>query len=126
MRVHDNYPELNVAKQEKDESSVLSFWKKALALRKEHADTLIFGLFELLPTNDKTMVYVKTSPADAAQKVFVVLNFSGDEQSFEMPASLKEAAAKEVLLLGNYNDQQEGIAGALRPWEGRVYGFQSR
>lgn len=126
MRVHDNYPGLNVAKQEGDEGSVLSFWKKALALRKKHADTFIFGMFELLPTNDKTMAYVKTNPSDAAQKVLVVLNFSGEEQSVEVPAGLKEGAGKEVLLLGNYDDQKRGIGSALRPWEGRVYGFQAR
>lgn len=121
MRVHDNYPELNVAKQEGDERSVLSFWKKALELRKKHADAFIFGLFELLSTNEKTMAYVKTNPSDAEQKVLVVLNFSGEEQSFEVPVDLKKSAAKEVSLIGNYADQDEGIKSVLRPWEGRVY-----
>lgn len=36
MRVHDDYKEWNVAKQEKDEKSVLSFWKAMIAFRKSH------------------------------------------------------------------------------------------
>ena len=36
MRVHDDYKEWNVAKQQNDESSVLTFWKRMIAFRKKH------------------------------------------------------------------------------------------
>lgn len=36
MRANDDYPEWNVAKQEGDKDSVLSFWKNMLSFRKEH------------------------------------------------------------------------------------------
>ena len=35
MRVHDDYPEWNVAKQRQDDQSVLSFWKRMLSFRKK-------------------------------------------------------------------------------------------
>ena len=35
MRVNDDYDTWNVAAQAEDPDSVLSFWKKALALRKQ-------------------------------------------------------------------------------------------
>ncbi|WWD19399.1 hypothetical protein CI109_103859 [Kwoniella shandongensis] len=40
MRVHDDYPDWNVVKQKDDPESVLSFWKKMLAFRKEHLSSL--------------------------------------------------------------------------------------
>jgi oligo-1,6-glucosidase len=36
MRVHDDYPEWNVEKQQNDPDSVLSFWKKMLKFRKKY------------------------------------------------------------------------------------------
>jgi alpha-glucosidase len=36
MRVNDDFKEWNVASQMTDPASVLTFWKRALALRKAH------------------------------------------------------------------------------------------
>ena len=40
MRVNDDYPSWNVAVQQGDEDSVLSFWKKMLKIRKAN-DVLV-------------------------------------------------------------------------------------
>ena len=40
MRVNDDYKDWNVAAQQKDEGSVLNFWKNLLKFRKAH-DVLV-------------------------------------------------------------------------------------
>lgn len=44
MRIPDDYRTCNVARQEKQSNSVLSFWKNMLALRKEREDELVSGI----------------------------------------------------------------------------------
>ena len=44
MRVNDDYKECNVAVQVNDPTSVLSFWKRALQIRKVH-DVLVSRSF---------------------------------------------------------------------------------
>jgi glycosidase len=60
MKVHDNYREVNVAAQEEDPNSVLAFWEMVLKIRKEHANDLVHGQFELFDyENLNTFTYVK-------------------------------------------------------------------
>lgn len=111
MRVHDLYPEINVAKQIPDPKSVLSFWKSMLRLRKEQRDLFVYGTFELLdPENAKTFVYTKTG---GGRRALVVLNFDRDVQGFEMGAE-----EEWELVVSNYEVPLEG---KLAPFEGRVY-----
>lgn len=42
MRVPDDYKLCNVEQQQNDPSSVLSFWKQCLQIRKEHEDSLVY------------------------------------------------------------------------------------
>ncbi|OBT64767.1 hypothetical protein VE03_06511 [Pseudogymnoascus sp. 23342-1-I1] len=111
MRVHDLYPDINVAKQVPDAKSVLSFWKRVLRLRKEQRDILVYGIFDLLdPGNEKTFVYTKTGEGRTA---LVALNFDQGAQNFEVSTD------KEwKLVLSNYDAP---VAGKLAPFEGRVY-----
>ncbi|KKY32489.1 putative alpha-glucosidase maltase [Diaporthe ampelina] len=119
MRAHDSYPDINVQKQSKDHNSVLSFYKKALALRKHHRDVLIYGSFELLePGNDETFIYRKRYD----QKVAVVaLNFT----SLVQPIKLEGEDTKDArLLLSTYSEPEYDT---LQPYEGRIYlNYESR
>ncbi|CAJ2507061.1 Uu.00g082470.m01.CDS01 [Anthostomella pinea] len=112
MRVHDLYPGINIAAQRADPGSVLAFWKRMIALRKEHRDVFVHGAFELLGAEDEnTFVFVKTYEG---KRALVVLNFTGEEQRVELPEGRFE------LLVGNYGGDG-GDSSVLRPWEGRVY-----
>ncbi|ORY63311.1 maltase [Pseudomassariella vexata] len=115
MRVHDLYDQINVADQEKDQSSVLSFWKTALKLRKEWASLLIYGDFELFDLEDEhCFVYAKRSDCNVA---LVVLNFTKKERDWKAP---KEFNGKSfTLLTSTYSG--DGKPGELRPYEGRLY-----
>jgi len=114
MRPHDNYPEINVKLQEKDNSSVLSFWKQMNALRKQYADLMVFGSFEILDEpNQSVFTYFKKSQNHT---VFVALNFSNKVQRFEKPDVVK---SDWKLLASNVEGPQE----ELQAFEGRVFLF---
>ncbi|CAK7267738.1 hypothetical protein SEPCBS57363_002743 [Sporothrix epigloea] len=136
MRTHDLYPEINVAKQQREPDSVLSFWKSMLRLRKSHKDLFIYGNFRLYePDNEDTFVFAKTIvPAGEAaigvgQAAVVVLNFSDKVQVVSLPSV--DEVGHLSLRVGNYLDcaaaeKMEDIADSgqqrtLRPWEGRLY-----
>ncbi|CAH6722836.1 alpha-glucosidase [[Candida] jaroonii] len=106
MRVNDNYSDINVENQIDDPHSVLSFYKKILALRKTYKDLFIHGDFEMVDEdNEKTFTFWKKTND---LKALVILNFSNDVVQFEPPQG--------ELLLSNFE-----IDKALSPWEGRVY-----
>jgi alpha-glucosidase len=114
MRTHDLYREINVKKQEADPESVLSFWKKALQLRKEYRQLFIHGAFEVLDFgNQEVFCFVKSRGEEQA---LVILNFTSTEQ----PCPQSEMAAQMKLLISNYAATSEG-ARKLQPYEGRIY-----
>ncbi|KAM0636903.1 hypothetical protein ACHAPW_000342 [Verticillium nonalfalfae] len=121
MRVHDLYPEINVAKQEREPDSVLHFWRALLRLRKHHRDLLIHGAFAVHDDADPhTFVFSKTHGDRTA---VVALNFTAEDRPVTLPA-VKGLRAE----VGNYDDVRArdeadvgGGARVLRPWEGRLY-----
>ena len=136
MRTHDLYPEINVAKQQGEPDSVLSFWKSMLRLRKSHKDLFVYGKFRLYaPDNEDTFVYAKTTvpagqaAAGAGQAAVVALNFTGKDQAVTLPpgdevgaldlrvGNYADSAAAEAMDLASGSGQQR----TLRPWEGRLY-----
>lgn len=111
MRINDNYKEVNAASQVNDDKSLYNFWKKALLVRKEHKDLLIYGSMEILDfDNQNIFSYVKTSGKD---KAYVVLNFTSESQAFE-----PKVEGKLELVLTNDESSTES---KLAPYEGRLY-----
>jgi alpha-glucosidase/glucan 1,6-alpha-glucosidase len=120
MRAHDNHTEVNVQKQEGNPASVLSFWKKMMRLRKEHADLFVFGVFELLDEqHGEIFSYLKTSKG---RSVLVALNFSEEPQPFEHGEVLQ---GKELKLLLSSADEKDSST-ELKPFEGRIYEVAQR
>ncbi|KAL2865267.1 glycoside hydrolase family 13 protein [Aspergillus lucknowensis] len=114
MRAHDNHTEINVQAQNDNSSSVLSFWKKMLRLRKEYADLFVFGIFELLDEqNGEVFSYMKKS---GGKSVLVALNFSDTPQKVEQV----EGRGWELLISSVGEEASAGDAN-LQPWEGRIY-----
>ncbi|MFC7371849.1 alpha-glucosidase [Fictibacillus iocasae] len=117
MKVNPNYTDINVAVQEKDENSILSFYKKMISLKKEN-DVFTYGIYDLILEDDAQIyAYTRTSEDD---KVVVITNLSKTdaEYSFE---ELK--LSSESLLLANYPvEAHEGLTSfTLKPYEARVY-----
>jgi oligo-1,6-glucosidase len=114
MRVNDDYPICNAKQQQSDKNSVLVFWKKMLALRKEYMDLFVYGDFDVVDEGDeKTFCFTKERNG---KKALVVLNFTDEEQSFELDLMVE---AKNCTLLSATLDGVQ--KNRLAPFEGRVY-----
>lgn len=112
MRVNTSTAEINVARQAGEKDSVLAFWRHMLQFRKENADVLIHGRFELVDEeNEKVLSFVKHGKGRSA---LVVCNFSSD--SSDLPSVC--GTGKKDMVLNNVPHQEEE---KLSPWEGRVY-----
>lgn len=84
-----------------------------MKVRKDHADVLIHGQFEIVDfENLNTFTYVKSY---RGKRLLVALNFSDGEQSFCVPQALK--ASKLNLLLSNVDQPGDKLSG----WEARAY-----
>ena len=94
-----------VEEQEKDENSVLAFYRKMLRLRKEEA-VMGDGVFELIENKDGTSVYTRTLGDEV---VYVVSRFA--DTAAAMPACVP---TNGTVLLANYADAP---ADTLRPYE---------
>ncbi|MEN8702097.1 glycoside hydrolase family 13 protein [Bacillus infantis] len=115
MKVNSNYTDINVEKQEKDEKSILSFYKKMITLKKAN-EVFTYGQYDLLLEDDKQIyAYTRTSEDD---QVIVITNLSAKEAIFTSDFALKP----ENLLLNNYPAAEaEGKSVTLKPYEARVY-----
>ncbi|KAK0258517.1 hypothetical protein LTR29_003030 [Friedmanniomyces endolithicus] len=119
MRVHDDYRDWNVAKQIEDPDSVLSFWKRMLAFRKEHL-SCTYGYYTLLsPDDEKVFAYVKEYEDE---RMLVLLNFTKEAVTYPLP---KEAGdlrnVKDSIC--NYNGPLPDMKDEkveLRPYEALV------
>ncbi|KAH8111359.1 glycoside hydrolase family 13 protein [Phellopilus nigrolimitatus] len=127
MRVNDDYPEWNVAAQQGDQHSVLSFWKQLLKLRKTH-DILVYGDFKLVDEpNEEVFAFRRALDDNTA---FVLLNFTDKDVDFKIPANegIGDRGGKgETLLISNYDVQssetkiEQDTSVMLKGYEGRIY-----
>ena len=111
--VNQNYPQINVAGQEKDPDSLLNFYRKAIALRKE-LPVVKDGLYrEHFPLSGKIYTYSRSMPG---QKLLVVCSFTDKVSKMRVPKGFDLAQAE--LVLHNYKDTDSPT---LQPYETRVY-----
>ncbi|KAI8627107.1 glycoside hydrolase family 13 protein [Xylariaceae sp. FL1651] len=120
MRVNPNYKTINVADQERDEQSVLSFWKTAVASRKAGPSIFIYGEYQVVDEeNEQTYTYWKKS-ATGTGVALVVLNFSSERA--EMPSLMDEEKSSLECLMSTVDiKQSDALNTPLEPWEGRVF-----
>ena len=114
IRVNDSFNFINAQDQESEETSVLSFWRKAIEFRITYKDLLVYGEFQLCDVeNPNTLTYLKVHDD---QKALVVLNFTKEEQTFVIP---KEVYGQMELILNN--SKSSSVFKRLGPFEARVY-----
>ena len=114
--INPNYTEINVEASEKDENSILNYYRKLLRFRKEH-DIVKYGDFELLSTDKNIFAYVRTYEN---QKLLVINSFSEAELPFRAPFDFDMKSAE--LVLSNY-DNCRVIHNVFitKPYETRAY-----
>ena len=115
LKVNPNYTTVNVAVQENDPNSVLSYFKKLVALRK-NSPALIYGSYKLYDENNPNVfAYTRTFNAE---KYLILLNFSDTKTDFILREDLK-TFTKPVLT--NYTDTTAinftGNTIYLQPWQ---------
>lgn len=97
LKVNPNYTDINVEAELADENSVLHFYKKLIALRKDqdYKETIVYGSLE--PVWEEThnlMAYYRKGD----KTLLVVGNYQRQEQEIVLPASYRS------VLLNNYAD----------------------
>lgn len=77
LAVNPNYKEINVAAQENDKTSVLNFYKKLIALRKDplYKDTFVYGAFQPVFTDMDTVFAYERVNAENGQRILTAGNF---------------------------------------------------
>ena len=111
--VNENYKEINVADQETDANSVLNFYRKVIALRRELSCVRNGNYKEYGKMSSSLYTY---SREDDKEKILVVCSFSKKNRKWKVPVDFDISTSE--LLIANYDN----IDGAtLKPYETRVY-----
>ncbi len=97
LRVNPNYTAINVEKEAQDPDSVLNFYKKLIALRKdpEYKETVVYGALEpFMEERHNLMAYYRKGD----KTLLVVGNYQWAEQEIELPGACRK------VLINNYPD----------------------
>lgn len=95
--LNSNYKSINVESQIQDETSVYTFYKALIALRKnpEYQETVVYGeLVPYLEERHNLMSYFRKGD----KTLLVMGNYQNEEQTVELPAACKK------VLINNYPD----------------------
>ena len=113
LPVNPNYKKINVAQQEKDSESVLSYYKKLTALRKnpEYKETMVYGDFvPFMADEDRLMAFYRKG-----EKTLLILgNYRKEERELELPAPVKK------LVLSNAEPRITGRKITLSGYEATI------
>lgn len=116
MKVNPNFTEINVEKQEQDEHSILSFYKKMIALKKNN-EVFTYGVYDLILEEDE-QIYAYTRTL-GEEMIVVITNLSKTEAKFETELKLN---ANDLLLANKEVAPHEDVTSVtLQPYEARVY-----
>lgn len=118
IKVNPNYKSINVAKQQKDNNTILKFYQKTIQIRKIYP-VLTWGAFIPLLKKHKQVIAYERSNKE--RRLLIVINLSSKEAIV-----LKDELGCETDYLLHYTHEMthhvelEGQLN-LRPYEGRIY-----
>ncbi|WP_415339338.1 glycoside hydrolase family 13 protein, partial [Clostridium perfringens] len=94
--VNENYKTINVEVEERDENSVLNFYKKLIKLKKSN-EALIYGVYDLILEEDENIfAYTRTLNNE---KFLIMANLTGENAKYMYE---KEKLNSKDLILNNY------------------------
>ena len=114
MRPLEDADVCNAKQQQTDKDSVLSYWKRMLAVRKQYNDLLVHGEYDDLDVDNRDF-YAFTKTWNG-KKAFVICNFTDKAQKLYVPSQVDNT--KRELLVSSEN---EPVEEELAAWEGRIY-----
>lgn len=106
LAVNENYKEINVKEQQKRADSVLSYYKKLLALRKntDYKETFVYGKFvPAYETEDNILAYYRVNEEDG-QKILIAANYGKEEHILSINEEVKK------ILLSNMDKEETAQA----------------
>lgn len=117
LGVNENYTKINVEAQWNDPTSVLSYYRDMIKLRKSE-EVFVYGIYDLILEDDEK-VYAYTRTLNDTTAV-VISNLSGEEATYKFD---NIALSSSDLKLSNYEaSSHEGVTNfELKPYETRVY-----
>ncbi|RGW14471.1 glycoside hydrolase family 13 protein [Enterococcus asini] len=116
LGVNPNYPRINVAKESREPDSVLHFYQKLLAFRKEH-ETFVEGSFDLVAANDPDIfAYVRQDEQDS---FLVLVNLSDKTRTLTMKQALLNKEHQYVF--GNGERKKLTKKMSFEPYEALVF-----
>lgn len=111
LTVNPKYTRINVAAQENDDNSVLSYYKKLIALRKadEYRETFTYGHFEaVFEEKDNIFAYLRTNKENG-QQILVAANFAAEAVSLKLPKK-----TEKILLSNRTTDEPQQTIGEIQ------------
>ena len=120
FKVNPNYTEINVEAAEKDENSLLNYYRKLLKFRKEN-EICIYGDFKLHYKRSRNLfVYERNYEG---KRMLVINSFTDKPVNFTAPAGFDLSKGK--LVLSNYEVSDRTVSTfETKPYETRVYLFE--
>ncbi|SDP12845.1 glycoside hydrolase family 13 protein [Clostridium gasigenes] len=117
IKINENYKEINVEAQGKDEKSILSFYKKMIKTRKNNL-ALVYGVYDLILEDDEN-IYAYTRTLNGEKYVIIVNLSTKETKYFNKDIKLNY----DKLLINNYDiDVHEEITEfTMKPYESRLY-----
>ena len=115
--VNENYKRINVEVEERDENSVLNFYKKLIKLKKSN-EALIYGVYDLILEEDENIfAYTRTLNNE---KFLLIANLTEEKAKYIYE---KEKLNSKDLILNNYEvcAHENLTEFTLKPYECRVY-----
>lgn len=120
IAANPNYRTINVEESRRDPDSIFHYYRKLIALRREHP-VMIYGSYDIVAEeNERIYAYTRTL---GEERWLVALNFTGEEAVLELPAALVDRCDGSGLIVSNYTNAPQSAEPTmrLRPYEARVY-----
>ena len=111
IAVNPNYIEINAEDQSDESDSVLQFYRRLAAFRKEHP-CLSLGDYEPIPNQLPNVLAYRRSLPD--ESLLIAINLSSQDHLLETTPQQVESPLFSNLPTG------DGLRGYLRPWESRI------
>ncbi|KAJ5666782.1 hypothetical protein N7462_011191 [Penicillium macrosclerotiorum] len=122
IRFNEEYPDVNVQKQEQDPDSVLSYFIKLIQIRKENPFMTYGAYVPVNPTDPQIFSFLRTQ---GPWQSFIFCNWSAKSVVFSIPEEIDIDLA--VLVISNYpvadNPLQYEVP--LQPYEARIYSLRN-
>jgi oligo-1,6-glucosidase len=112
LKVNPNYETLNVETQEKDDLSILNFYRKMIAFRKANK-VMVYGDYKCINKDDEHLfIYTRSDEKD---RYIILLNFSDTTQPIKHP-ELNLSGSE--LVISNIETSNSIVE--LKPWEAQL------